>query len=89
MDNRHFLNVVQLGMGGLPVAFSTSYVIIKNPLFCVFTIMIIVISSCFLPLYKRRANLWEFVFIAIGAIPINLYLLFIIAEYDLFFTILS
>lgn len=85
MDNRHFLKCIQLGAGILPTAIVTSAVVVNKPLMSILAILILILSASMLPLLKRRANLWAFVFTTIATIPLNIFFITMIDEFGLFF----
>lgn len=84
MDNRTVLKGVQLGIGFLPsfiviigLATHKYFAFILSP-------VLLVIAVTFLPLFRKNANLWTFVFTAALSIPLNIYIILVLKEFDLF-----
>ena len=85
MDYGIILKNCQLGVGLFPCLLVFSGVLLHKPYLIVISFVILVNVVCLLPLFRKRANLWGFIFVATMAIPVNIYILLNLIDSDLFF----
>lgn len=85
MVRRSVLKYCQLCVGFLPVFTAILGVLTHKDIVLWLAPFFIVIAACFLPLFRERANLWTFVFVAFLSIPLNIYILSGLQGFDIFF----
>lgn len=85
MDYGIILKNCQLGVGFFPCLLGFSGVLLHKPFLIVISFVILVNVVCLLPLFRKRANLCGFIFVATMAIPVNIYILLNLIDSDLFF----
>ena len=83
MYRRLVLNGCQYGVGMLPAALSFAGVWDRKLCYLMASSVLIVFAACLLPQFRRRANLWTFVFVALWSVPVNIVLCSVIQESDI------
>ena len=61
----------QLATGAIPVALAVAFSIRQNIVFLLTVILSLFIIVGTVPLFKRRENLWMFVFVGLAGLPVN------------------
>ena len=84
MDKRFVLNSVQLGISGLPLILSITSLFLRTYVLDIFAAVLIPVVACFFPLFRRRANLWTFVFVALVSLPVNIRIITKLKILDIF-----
>lgn len=84
MDRRPVLTAVQLGCGLLPAAISLGGLLMRKAFLFPVAAVLIAATVCFFPLFRKRANLWAFLFMTALSVPLNLYLFSVFLFFDFF-----
>ena len=82
MFRRLVLKGCQFGVGLLPTALSFAGIWDRKLCYLMASSVLIVFAACLLPLFRRRANLWTFVFVSLWSVPMNAVLFSIMQEND-------
>ncbi len=85
MDNRTVLNGIQIGIGFIPFAVLNVGFFTQRYIIAVVSLIFCVAAVCLLPLFRKRANLWAFVFLSAASPAINIYIIFMLWNTDLFY----
>ncbi len=85
MDKRFVLNSVQLGISIVPILLSVLFLFLHTYLLVIIAGIMIPLVACFAPLFRKRANLWTFVFVSAVSVPINIRTVFALRNTDLIF----
>lgn len=85
MDSRSVLRGAQLGIGFLPLPVTIIGLATHKYLALFIALMLLVLAVTLLPLFRKNANLWAFVFTAALSVPLNIYSILLLSELDLFF----
>lgn len=85
MDSRSVLRGAQLGIGFLPLPVTIIGLATHKYLALVIAIVLLVIAVTLLPMFRKNANLWAFVFTAAVSVPLNIYAIRLLSGLDLFF----
>ena len=84
MDSRSFLKRAQLGIGFLPLPITITGLVTHKYSVLVLSLVLLVISVTLLPMFRKNANLWAFVFTAAVSVPLNIYVIRLLIDLDLF-----
>lgn len=85
MDSRSVLKGVQLGVGLLPLPITIIGLAAHKYLTIGISLVLLALAVNFLPMFRKNANLWAFVFTAAMSIPVNVYAIWLLIDLDLFF----
>lgn len=85
MDSRSVLRGVQLSIGFLPLPVTIIGLASHKYFALVIALVLLVITVTLLPMFRKNANLWAFVFTAALSVPINIYAILLLSDLDLFF----
>jgi len=70
---------------GIPAVLSVMTVVKHSVILFALLVVIHFIILRIVPAFKGRENLWMFIFVAISSIPLNIYILTLVNEWELLF----
>lgn len=71
---KNSLKCVQLMTGSLPVGLAVKFLVDHSWISLLFAVISLFVIIGTVPLFKRRENLYMFIFVAIAGLPINIFL---------------